>query len=130
MTLLDGASIDRQIRQLARDPRYSTVLTMRPGVTTRSSSDSTVTQLISRDPSQPAAQISEQPSQPAASENVGGDDCASPALPAIPVFSGSTTVDYTCSILGIRSRGHYRMLDSLVAPLDRQLRPVSHYFHY
>ena len=130
MTLLDGASIDRHIKQLARDPRYSTVLTMRPGVSTRSSSDSTVTQLISRDPSQPAAQISEQPSQPAASQNVGGDDCASPALPAIPVFSGSTTVDYTCSILGIRSRGHYRMLDSLVAPLDRQLRPVSHYFHY
>ena len=130
MTLLDGASIDRQIRQLARDPRYSTVLTMRPGVTTRSSSDSNVTQLISRDTSQPAAQISEQPSQPAASQNVGGDDCTSPALPAIPVFSGSTTVDYTCSILGIRSRGHYRMLDSIVAPLDRQLRPVSHYFHY
>ena len=130
MNLLDGASIDRQIRQLARDPRYSTVLTMRPGVATRSSSDSNVTKLISRDPSQPAAQISEQPSQPAASENVGWDDCASPALPAIPVFPGSTTVDYTCSILGIRSRGHYRMLDSLVAPLGRQLRPVSHYFHY
>ena len=130
MTLPDGASIDTQIRQLARDPRYSTVLTMRSGITTRSSSDSTVTQLISRDPSQPAAQISEPPSQPAVSENVGGDDSASPALPAIPVFSGSTTVDYTCSILGIRSRGHYRMLDALVAPLDRQLRPVSHYFHY
>ena len=59
LILLDGASIDRQIRQLARDPRYSTVLTMRPGVATRSSSDSNVTQLISRDPSQPAAQISE-----------------------------------------------------------------------
>ena len=129
LTLLDGASIDRQIRQLARDPRYSTVLTMRPRVTTRSSSDNNVTQLISRDPSQPAAQISEQLSQPAASQNVGGNDCASPALPAIPVFPGSTTVDYTC-ILGIRSRGHYRMLDSLVAPLGRQLRPVSHYFHY
>ena len=130
MTLLDGASIDRQIRQLARDPRYSTVLTMRPGVATRSSSDSAVIQLISRDPPQPAAQISECPSQPAASEDVEGGDRATPALPAIPVFSGSTTVDYTCSILGIRSRGHYRMLDSLVAPLDRQLRPVSHYFHY
>ena len=130
MTLLDGASIDRQIRQLARDPRYSTVLTMRPGVATRSSSDSATTQLIPRDPPQPATQISERPSQPAASENVGGDDRATPALPAIPVFSGSTTVDYTCSILGIRSRGHYRMLDSIVAPLDRQLRPVSHYFHY
>ena len=130
LTLLDGASIDRQIRQLARDPRYSTVLTMRPGVATRSSSDSATTQLIPRDPPQPATQISERPSQPAASENVGGDDRATPALPAIPVFSGSTTVDYTCSILGIRSRGHYRMLDSIVAPLDRQLRPVSHYFHY
>ena len=130
LTLLDGTSIDRQIRQLARDLRYSTVLAIRPGVATRSSSDSATTQLIPRDPPQPATQISEHPSQPAASENVGGDDRATPALPAIPVFSGSTTVDYTCSILGIRSRGHYRMLDSIVAPLDRQLRPVSHYFHY
>ena len=86
MTLLDGASIDRQIRQYARDPRYSTVLTMRPGVATRSSSDSAATQLIPRDPPQPATQISERLSQPATSENVGGDDRATPALPAIPVF--------------------------------------------
>ena len=92
--------------------------------------NSATTQLIPRDPPQPATQLSECLSQPAAFENVGGDDRATPALPAIPVFSGSTTVDYTCSILGIRSRGHYRMLDSIVAPLDRQLRPVSHFFFF
>ena len=128
LTLLDGASIDRQIRQLARDPRYSTILTIRPGVATRSSSDSTPIQPISRDSSQPVTQVSECSSQPPAPENIGGDGRSIPALPAIPIFPGSTNVDYTSSILGVRSRGHYRMLDSIVAPIDRQLRPVSHYF--
>ena len=56
LTLLDGATVDRQIRQLSRDPRYSTVLTVRPGVATRSTGASDGPQLINKDLAQPAAQ--------------------------------------------------------------------------
>ena len=65
LTLLDGRSIERQIKQLARDPTYSTVLTVRPGVTTRSTGASDGAQLINRDPAQPAAHFSSQSGQPA-----------------------------------------------------------------
>ena len=115
--------------QLARDPRYSTVLTVRPGATTRSTGVSDGTQLINRDPAQPAAKVSSQPGQPATSQASGDGATEGPVLPAIPAFPGSTDVDYNCSVLGLLSRGHYRMLDSIIAPLGRQLRPVSYCFH-
>ena len=52
LTLLDATALDRVIRDLARDPRYSSILHMRTGVDTRSSggSSSTATQLLEKDP--------------------------------------------------------------------------------
>ena len=129
MTLLDAATVDRQIRQLSRDPRYSTVLTVRPGVVTRTTGASDGAQLINKDPVQPAAQPPTQSGQPSISQATGGGATGGPNLPAIPVFPGSTEVDYNCSTLGLLSRGHYRMLDTIIAPLGRQLRPVSYCFH-
>ena len=129
LTVLDGRSIERQIMQLARDPRYSTVLTVRSGVTMRSTGASDGAQLINRDPTQPAAQVSLQSGQPATPQASGDGATGGPVLPIIPVFPGSTDVDYTCSVLGLLSRGHYRMLDTIIAPLGRQLWPVSYCFH-
>ena len=53
LTLLNVTALDRVIRDLARDPRYSSILHMRTGVDTRSSggSSSTITQLLEKDPS-------------------------------------------------------------------------------
>ena len=127
LTLLDGRSIDRQIMQLARDPRYSTVLTVRPGVTTTSTGVSDGAQLINRDPAQPAAQVSSQSGQPAIPQAFGDGATGGPVLPVIPVFPGQQML--TITVLGLLSRGHYRMLDTIIAPLGRQLRPVSYCFH-
>ena len=129
LSLLDGAGVDRQIRQLSRVPRYSTILTVRPGVATRSTGASDGAQLISNDPAQPAAQPSAQSGQPSTSQATGDGATRGPNVPAIPVFPESTEVDYNYSTLALLSRGHYRMLDSIIAPLGKQLRPVSYYFH-
>ena len=48
-----------------------------------------------------------------------------PNPPALPVFPGSTEVDWMSSQLGLLSRGHYRMLDDLLSPIGRHLVPVS-----
>ena len=92
--------------QLARDPRYSTVLTVRSGVTTKSTGASDGAQLINRDAAQPAAQVSSQSGQPATPQASGDGATGGPVLPVIPVFPGSTDVDYNCSVLGLLSRGH------------------------
>ena len=105
--------------QLARDPRYSIVLTARPGTTTRSTGASDGAQLINRDPAQPAAQVSSQSGQPATPQAFGDGATGGPVLPVIPVFPGSTDVDYNYSVLGSLFRGHYRMLDIIIAPLGR-----------
>ena len=124
LTLLNATALDRIIRDLARDPRYSSILHLRTGVDTRSSSghSSTVTQLLERDPSAqgPPAQASS--SQAGASAS---DDSRPPNPPALPVFPGSTEVDWMSSQLGLLSRGHYRMLDDLLSPIGRHLVPVS-----
>ena len=103
--------------QLLIDPRYSTVLTVRPGVATRSSGASDGAQLINKDPAQPAAQPPAQSGQPSTSKATGDGATGGPNLPAIPVFPGSTEVDCNCSTLDLLSRGHYRMLDTINAPL-------------
>ena len=124
LTLLNATALDRIIRDLARDPRYSSILHLRTGVDTRSSSghSSTVTQLLGRDPSAqgPPAQASS--SQAGASAS---DESRPPNPPALPVFPGSTEVDWMSSQLGLLSRGHYRMLDDLLSPIGRHLVPVS-----
>ena len=124
LTLLNATALDRIIRDLARDPRYSSILHLRTGVDTRSSSghSSTVTQLLERDPSAqgPPAQASS--SQAGASAS---DESRPPNPPALPVFPGSTEVDWMSSQLGLLSRGHYRMLDDLLSPIGRHLVPVS-----
>ena len=84
LTQLDDRSIERQIMQLARDPRYSTVLTVRSGVNTRSTGASDGTQLINRDPAQPAAQVSSQSGQPATPQASGDGATGAPVLPIIP----------------------------------------------
>ena len=124
LTLLNATALDRIIRDLARDPRYSLILHLRTGVDTRSSSghSSTVTQLLGRDPSAqgPPAQASS--SQAGASAS---DESRPLNPPALPVFPGSTEVDWMSSQLGLLSRGHYRMLDDLLSPIGRHLVPVS-----
>ena len=118
LTLLNATALDRIIRDLARDPRYSSILHLRTGVDTRSSSghSSTVTQLLGGDPSAqgPPAQASS--SQAGASAS---DEPRPPNPPALPVFPGSTEVDWMSSQLGLLSRGHYRMLDDLLSPIGR-----------
>ena len=124
LTLLNATALDRIIRDLARDPRYSSILCLRTGVDTRSSGgySSTVTQLLERNPSAqgPPAQASS--SQAGASAS---DESRPPNPPALPVFPGSTEVDWMSSQLGLLSRGHYRMLDDLLSPIGRHLVPVS-----
>ena len=124
LTLLNATALDRITRDLARDPRYSSILHLRTGVDTRSSSghSSTVTQLLGRDLSAqgPSAQASS--SQAGASAS---DESRPPNSPALPVFPGSTEVDWMSSQLGLLSRGHYRMLDDLLSPIGRHLVPVS-----
>ena len=124
LTLLNATALDRIIRDLARNPRYSSILHLRTGVDTRSSigHSSTVTQLLERDPSVqvPPAQASS--SQAGASAS---DESRPPNPPALPVFPGSTEVDWMSSQLGLLSRGHYRMLDDLLSPIGRHLVPVS-----
>ena len=124
LTLLNATALDRIIRDLARDPRYSSILHLRTGVDTRSSSghSSTVAQLLGRDPSAqgPPAQASS--SQEGASAS---DESRPPNPPALRVFPGSTEVDWMSSQLGLLSRGHYRMLDDLLSPIGRHLVPVS-----
>ena len=81
LTLLDAAPLDRVIRGLARDPRYSSILHMRTGVDTRSSggSSSTATQFLEKDSSDqiPPAQAMSS----SLAENNGGDDTRPPILP-------------------------------------------------
>ena len=125
LTLLNTTALDRVIRGLARDPRYSSILRMRTGVDTRSSggSSSTATQLLEKDS---ADQIP--PAQATGSSqagNNGGDDIRPPDPPSLPVFPGSTEVDWMNSQLGLLSRGHFRMLDDIIAPVGRQLTTVS-----
>ena len=100
---------------------------MRTGMDTRSSGDSssTATQHLQKDP---ANQIHPSQQAQAASSSQAGDngsDTRPPNLPAIPVFPGSTEVDWMNSQLGLLSRGHFRMLDDIIAPVGRQLTPVS-----
>ena len=124
LTLLNVTALDRVIRDLARDPRYSSILHMRTGVDTRSSggSSSTVPQLLEKDPSDqglPAQASSSQAGVTAEGES------RPPNPPALPVFPSSTEVDWMSSQLGLLSRGHYRMLDDLLSPIGRHLVPVS-----
>ena len=126
LTLLDERALLRQIQQLSRDPRLSTVLHMRQGAATRSIGQNRPP-LILRDPSDtPSAAISspQDTSQPRAIQDQDRPPRAL-LLPEIPVFPGSAVVDYHCSTLGIPSRGHAQMLDRLLAPAQRQFRPVS-----
>ena len=124
LTLLNATALDRIIRDLARDPRYSSILHLRTGVDTRSSSgySSTVTQLLGRDPSAQGLPAQASSSQAGASAS---DESRPPNPPALPVFPGSTEVDWMSSQLGLLSRGHYRMLDDLLSPIGRHLVPVS-----
>ena len=126
LTLLDERALLRQIQQLSRDPRFSTVLHMRQGAATRSTGQNRPP-LIPRDPCDtPSAAVSSplDTSQPRASQDQDRP-IRSLLLPEIPVFPGSAVVDYHCSTLGIPSRGHAQMLDRLLAPAQRQFRPVS-----
>ena len=126
LTLLDERALLRQIQQLSRDPRFSTVLHMRQGAATRSTGQNR-SPLIPRDPCDtPSAAVSspQDTSQPRASQDQDRP-IRSLLLPEIPVFPGSAVVDYHCSTLGIPSRGHAQMLDRLLAPAQRQFRPVS-----
>ena len=124
LTLLNATALDRIIRDLARDPRYSSILCLRTGVDTRSSGgySSTVTQLMERDPSAQGPPAQSGSSQAGASAS---DESRPPNPPALPVFPGSTEVDWMSSQLGLLSRGHYRMLDDLLSPIGRHLVPVS-----
>ena len=126
LTLLDEWALLRQIQQLSRDARFSTVLHMRQGAATRSTGQNRPS-LIPRDPCDtPSAAVSspQDTSQPRASQDQDRP-IRSLLLPEIPVFPGSAVVDYHCSTLGIPSRGHAQMLDRLLAPAQRQFRPVS-----
>ena len=117
LTLLNVPALDRVIR-------YSSILCMRTGVDTRSSggSSSTVTQLLEKDPSDQGL-----PAQASLSQAgvTSGYESRLPNPPALPVFPGSTEVDWVSSQLGLLSRGHYRMLDDLLFPIGRHLVPVS-----
>ena len=126
LTLLDERALLRQIQQLSHDPRYSTILLMRQGAATRSTGQDRPP-LIPRDPcDMPSAAASspQDTSQPRASQDQDRPN-RSLLLPEIPVFLGSAVVDYHYSTLGIPSRGHAQMLDRLLAPAQRQFRPVS-----
>ena len=98
---------------------------MRTGVDTRSSggSSSTATQLLEKDSSDqiPLAQATSS----SQAENNGGDDTRPPNPPSLPVFPGSTEVDWMSSQLGLLCRGHFKILDDIIAPVGRQLTPVS-----
>ena len=124
LTLPNATALDRIIRDLARDPRYSSILHLRAGVDTRSSTghSSTVTQLLERDPSVQVPPAQASLSQAGASAS---DESRPPNPPALPVFPSSTEVDWMSSQLGLLSRGHYRMLDDLLSPIGRHLVPVS-----
>ena len=94
---------------------------------TRSSgvSSSTATQLLEKDP---ADQVHPSKQAQAASSSQAGDNGSNnrpPNLLAIPAFPGSTEVDWMSYQLGLLSRGHFRMLDDIIAPVGRQLTPVS-----
>ena len=126
LTLLDERALLRQIHQLSHDPRYSTVLLMRQGAATRSTGQDRPP-LIPWDPCDTPSAAASSPqdtSQPRASQDQDRPN-RSLLLPEIPVFPGSAVVDYHCSTLGIPSRGHAQMLDRLLAPAQRQFRPVS-----
>ena len=118
LTLLDATTLDRIIMDLARDPRYSSVLQMRTGVGTRSTGgpSSTPVQLLQENPIQASSSQAELPAE---------DVSRPPSTPALPVFPGSTEVDWMSSQLGLLSRAHYRMLDDLLSPIGRHLVPVS-----
>ena len=126
LTLLDERALLRQIQQLSHDPRYSTILLMRQGAATHSTGQDRPP-LILRDPCDTPSAATSSPqdtSQPRASQDQDRPN-RSLLLPEIPVFPGSAVVDYHCSTLGIPSRGHAQMLDRLLAPAQRQFRPVS-----
>ena len=97
---------------------------MRTGVDTRSSggSSSTVTQLLEKDPSDQGLPAQASPSQAGVTTR---DESRPPNPPALPVFPGSTKVDWMSSQLGLLCRGHYRMLDDLFSPIGKHLVPVS-----
>ena len=118
LTLLDATTLDRIVMDLARDPRYSSVLQMRTGVGTRSTGgpSSTPTQLLQENPVQASSSQVEPPAE---------DVSRPPSPPALPVFPCSTEVDWMSSQLGLLSRAHYRMLDDLLSSLGRHLVPVS-----
>ena len=96
LTLLDATTLDRIIMDLARDPRYSSVLRMRTGVGTRSTGgpSSTPVQLLQKDPAQASSSQAEPPAE---------DVNRPPSPPALPVFPGSTEVDWMSSQLGLLS---------------------------
>ena len=118
LTLLDATNLDRIVMDLARDPRYSSVLRMRTGVGTRSTGgpSSTPVQLLQENPVQASSSQAEPPA-----ENVNRP----PSPPALPVFPGSTEVDWMSSQLGLLSQAHCRMLDDLLSLIGRHLVPVS-----
>ena len=127
LTLLDATSLDGIIRDLSRDPRYTSILCTRTGMDTRSGggSSSTATQLLEKDS---ADQVHPSQQAKAASSSQAGDngsDTRPSNLPAIPVLPGSIKKDWMSSQLGLLSRGHFRMLDDIIAPVGRQLTPVS-----
>ena len=126
LTLLDEQALLRQIHQLSHDPRYSMVLLMRQVAVTRSTGQDRPP-LIPRDPCDTPSAAASSPqdtSQPRSSQDQDRPN-RSLLLPEIPVFPGPAVVDYHCSTLGIPSGGHAQMLDRLLAPAQRQFRPVS-----
>ena len=100
---------------------------MRTGMDTRSSdgSSSTATQLLEKDPADQARPSQQAQASSSSQAGDNGSDTRPSNLPAIPVFPGSTKVDWMSSQLGLLSRGHFRILDDIIAPVGRQLTPVS-----
>ena len=102
---------------------------------TRSSGGSsfTATQLPETDP---ADQVHPSQQAQAASSSQGGDngsDTRPPNLPAIPVFPGSTEVDWMSSQLGLLSRGHFSHVLLIISPIIHHLQykilfPIIHHF--
>ena len=90
---------------------------------TRSTSgpSSSPVQMLQKNP----AQASSSQTSSSQAEPTADDMSRPPNPPALPVFPGSTEVDWMSSQLGLLSRAHYRMLDDLLSPIGRHLVPIS-----